>query len=312
VINMVKFGRHLQFYLECDELKSGTSKKPYIVPYKDIRGAIGESQEEFQHFWLESLKAASDDYTQRVRSLWQQIFTDLFRLSGQDENVLRGLPHEDAVQLYLSTMSEKRSRDLLTTIKRLHSNATMNAEALRKLVKKYDKHATARGDDILTISLLPELYSAPLMNAAAIERYIEILRDKLVDSEEEEEESLDEYMTSIKEKTQLTSSAKDALDVQRRASEMFWLHDLIQNKIPQSDIPMLVAHRGEKSCHFGVWYEDPLVVSQSPTCHNLLIQFTQDSIVSGTILGSALLRILFPVTSRLGLLVYTSVSVMSP
>eukprot|EP00574_Skeletonema_japonicum_P011984 CAMPEP_0201730694 /NCGR_PEP_ID=MMETSP0593-20130828/23127_1 /ASSEMBLY_ACC=CAM_ASM_000672 /TAXON_ID=267983 /ORGANISM="Skeletonema japonicum, Strain CCMP2506" /LENGTH=510 /DNA_ID=CAMNT_0048223291 /DNA_START=57 /DNA_END=1589 /DNA_ORIENTATION=+ len=240
---MVKFGRHLQFYLECDELKSGASK-PYIVPYKDIRGAIGDSQEEFQKLWLNSLKAVSDDYTQRLHSLWQQIFSDLFRFSRQDQNVLRGLPREDAVQLYLSTMSEKKSRDLLTNLKRFHSNASMNGEALRKLVKKYDKQATARGDDILTTSLLPELYSAPVMDAPAIEGYIEILRDKLVVSDEEEEESLDEYMTSIKEKTQLGSISKDALDVQRRASEMFWLHDLIKNQIPEADIPMLVAHRG--------------------------------------------------------------------
>jgi len=307
---MVKFGRHLQFYLECDELKSGTSNKPYIVPYSDIRGAIGESQEEFQQFWLESLKAASDDYAQRLRSWWQQIFSDLFRLSGQDENVLRGLPHEEAVQLYLSTMNEKRSRDLLTTIKRLHSNATMNAEALRKLVKKYDKQATARGDDIMTIPLLPELYSAPIMDAVSIETYIEILRDRLVDSEEDEEESLDEYMASIKEKTQLTSSAKDALDVQRRASEMFWLHDLIQNKIPKSGIPMLVAHRGEKSCHFATKIHVLFITFKQPTVTTLFVKFTQDSIVSRTFLGSALLRILFPVTSRLGLLAYTSVNAM--
>ncbi len=245
---MVKFGRHLQFYLECDELKtkSGASK-PYIVPYRDIRGAIGE-QEEFQKLWLESLEAVSGDYTQRVKSLWRQIFSDLFRYSRQDQNVLRGLPHEDAVQLYLSTMSEKQSRDLLATMKRLYSNATMNGEALRKLVKKHDKQATERGDDILTTSLLPELYSAPVMDAPTIERYIEILREKLVVSDEEEEESLDEYMSSIKEKTQLGSISKDAQEVQRRASEMFWLHDLIKNQIPENNIPMLVAHRGEKSC----------------------------------------------------------------
>ena len=244
---MVKFGRHLQFYLECDELTSDKSK-PYIVPYKDIRGEIGESQEEFQQSWMQSLEAASDDYTQRIRVLWQKIFADLFSLSRQDENILRGLPHEDAVQLYLETMSEKMSRDLLTTIKRLHSNASMNVEALRKLVKKYDKQATARGDEILTTVLLPELYSASIMDAPALERYIDLLRDKLVMSEEEEEESLDEYMSSIKEKTQqLTSSAKDALDVQRRQSEMFWLHDLFKNKIPQSYTPMLVAHRGENA-----------------------------------------------------------------
>lgn len=244
---MVKFGRHLQFYLECDELTTDHHKKSYIVPYKDIRGTIGESQQEFQISWTEALDAASDDYTNRIKSLWKQIFADLFTLPRQDENILRGLPHEDAVQLYLDTMGEKKSRDLLATIKKLHSNASMNVEALRKLVKKYDKQATARGDDILTTILLPELYSSAIMDAPMLERYIDLLRDKLVMSDEEEEESLDEYMSSIKQKTQtqLTSSAKDALDVQRRASEMFWLHDLFTNKIPQDDIPMLVAHRGE-------------------------------------------------------------------
>ncbi|KAL7458188.1 hypothetical protein ACHAWC_010626 [Mediolabrus comicus] len=240
---MVKFGRHLQFYLECDELTNDSSKS-FIVPYKDIRGTIGESQQEFQITWTEALEAASDDYTNRIKSLWKQIFADLFMLSRQDENMLRGLPHEDAVQLYLDTMDEKKSRDLLATIKKLHSNASMNLEALRKLVKKYDKQATARGDDILTTILLPELYSSAIMDAPTLDRYIDLLRDKLVVSDEEDDESLDEYMSSIKQKTQLTSSAKDAFDVQRRATEMFWLHDLFTNKISQADIPMLVAHRG--------------------------------------------------------------------
>ena len=110
---MVKFGRHLQFYLECDELTTDHQKKSYIVPYKDIRGTIGQSQQEFQISWTEALEAASDDYTKRIKSLWKQIFADLFTLSRQDENMLRGLPHEDAVQLYLDTMGEKKSRDLL-------------------------------------------------------------------------------------------------------------------------------------------------------------------------------------------------------
>ena len=245
---MVKFGRHLQFYLDCDELKGDNATKPYIVPYVDIRAAIGESQDTFQHLWLESLNAVSDDYSQRLRIVWEQIFSDLFRYSGQDQNSLRGLPHEDAVQLYILTMSEKRSRDLLAKFKQLHSNSTMNGEALRKLVKKYDKHARERGDDILTVSLLPLLYSAPVMDASSIEKYIETLREKLVVSDDEDEESLDEYMSLIRNKTRFTSNSKDAFDVQKRADEMFWLHDLIQNKVPPANIPMLVAHRGEKSC----------------------------------------------------------------
>jgi hypothetical protein len=41
-------------------------------------------------------------------------------------------------------MDESRSRDLLTTIKRIHSAASMNVKAFRKLVKKFDKGTIAR------------------------------------------------------------------------------------------------------------------------------------------------------------------------
>lgn len=61
-------------------------------------------------------------------------------------------------------MDESRSRELFSYIKKLHSTAAMNCEALRKLVKKFDKGATARGDEMQSSSLLIELYSASFMN----------------------------------------------------------------------------------------------------------------------------------------------------
>mmetsp|Transcript_44552 Transcript_44552/g.93489 ORF Transcript_44552/g.93489 Transcript_44552/m.93489 type:complete len:536 (+) Transcript_44552:114-1721(+) len=236
---MVKFGRHLQFYLESDEQSSGI--EPFIVPYTDIRDNIGHSQDEFSRAWQASLETASNDYTDRTRLLWKQIFSDLFR-SSNFEQEHRGLPHEEAIELYVSAMDEGRSRDLLTAIKKIHTSASMNAEALRKLVKKFDKGAVARGDELLTSTLIPELYSAPFMAYPTLEAHIETLRDSLVVAEEEEELDEDSVMYSIRKKTIL--STKDSADVKRRADEMSWLHDMLANGIPGSIIPSLVAHRG--------------------------------------------------------------------
>lgn len=237
---MVKYGRHLQFYLESDEQSSESD--PIIVPYTDIRETIGQSQAQFGHAWQASLKAASDDYTQRVRNLWVQIFDDLFRLSDQEgEQGHRGLPPDDAIKLYVSSMKENRSRDLFSSMKKIHSSASMNAEALRKLVKKFDKSALARGDDMLTSILLPELYSAPLVAYPTLESHIETLRDSVVVNDEEEDLDEDSAMYSIRQKTSL--STQDSNAVKRRADELSWLHGMLAN-VPTSEIPSLVAHRG--------------------------------------------------------------------
>ena len=75
---MVKFGRHLQFYLEVDE-QSDSAAEPYIVPYTEIRDSIGQSQKQFVDEWQTSLKTAMKDYNERVRGLWDTIFDGLFR-----------------------------------------------------------------------------------------------------------------------------------------------------------------------------------------------------------------------------------------
>ncbi|KAL9189154.1 hypothetical protein ACHAXT_011644 [Thalassiosira profunda] len=105
-------GRHLQFYLESDEATEHANE-PIIVPYTEIRETIGQSQAQFVHAWQSSLKAASDDYTHRVRQLWENVFDDIVRLSGRSEQDLRGLPHEEAVRLYVSTLEECRHLETL-------------------------------------------------------------------------------------------------------------------------------------------------------------------------------------------------------
>ena len=81
---MVKFGRHLQFYLEDDNQQTNNGE-PFIVPYTDIRETIGQSQEKFTEEWQNSLSVASLDYNKRVRLLWDTIFDGLFRYVYIDE-----------------------------------------------------------------------------------------------------------------------------------------------------------------------------------------------------------------------------------
>ena len=234
--------------VEGDE-QSSSGNEPFIVPYADICESIGQTQVLFAHAWQTSLKAASDDYLHRVRVLWGKVFADLFTSSDRAEQQCRGLPLDRAISLYVSTLDESRSRDLLTTIKRIHSAASMNVEAFRKLVKKFDKGAIARGDDMLTSTLIPELYSAPLMAYPTLEGHIETLRDSLaVEDDSETEVDDDSIMHSIRRKTALVT--KDSADVGRRADELSWLHDMLAN-IPSSEIPRLVAHRGELDVYGG-------------------------------------------------------------
>lgn len=262
---MVKFGRHLQFYLEGDEVSS-SGNEPYIVPYTDIRECIGESQSSFTRAWRQSLKSASEDYVHRLRVLWEKIFDDLFRMSsssstnnGNDNSVTeqlnmhqcRGLPLDRAITLYVSTVEESKSRDMFTSIKRIHSLASMNIEALRKLVKKFDKSALARGDDMLTPTLIPKLYSSSIMAYPTLEGHIEKLRDSLAedydtddDPDDDEADDDDSVMLSIRRKTSLMTT--DSTVVKRRAEELSWLHDMLAG-FASSDSPLLsrlVAHRG--------------------------------------------------------------------
>jgi hypothetical protein len=162
----------------------------------------------------------------------------------------RGLKLDEAVSLYVATMDESRSRDLFTSMKKVYAAASMNFEALRKLVKKFDKGALARGDDMLTATLLPELYSAGLMAYPTLEGHIETLRDSFLSMKDEEETELEEdsIMYSIRQKASLAT--KDRFDVQRRAGELSWLRDMLA-KIPPNELPRLVAHRGEMTLQLG-------------------------------------------------------------
>mmetsp|Transcript_9880 Transcript_9880/g.22494 ORF Transcript_9880/g.22494 Transcript_9880/m.22494 type:complete len:536 (-) Transcript_9880:230-1837(-) len=235
---MVKFGRHLQFYLE-EEPSYSSGKTPFIVPYSDIRGLIGESQATFTQAWQNSRKAASDDYLHRTRVLWEKVFGDLVRHGCVN---YRGLPFDEAIQTYANSVGERSTRDLFSVMKKIHMSSSMNVEALRKLVKKFDKGAESRGDDMLTPTLLPELYSSPIMACSTLEVHIETLRDRLT-VEDNDESIAEDDTSSVMLEIQKKVPSQDSVAVKRRAEEMQWLKNMVKT-IPATVISSLVAHRG--------------------------------------------------------------------
>lgn len=183
--------------------------------------------------------------TQRIKEFWKRVFDDILgspsftRVVGDD---YRGIQRDEAVALSCS-LSGARSRELFSILKKLHSTAAMNCEGLRKLVKKFDKGALARGDEQLTSSLLYELYSASFSSYLSLDSYIEVFRDSLVVSDDEdEEEDSDNEIISYQDKSTLVSH-HDSAAVKRRAEENAWLTSMVAN-IPPMELSAIVAHRG--------------------------------------------------------------------
>jgi glycerophosphoryl diester phosphodiesterase len=196
-----------------------------------------------QKGWLTSVFFIFLKSTQRIKAFWKRIFDDILDSQAIQEDY-RGLQREEAITIYVSSMDEAKSQELFSIIKKLHSTAAMNCEALRKLVKKFDKGALARGDEQLTSTLLYELYSASFSSYVSLEGHIETLRDLLVVSEEEEDDEVesDDEIYSYQEKSSL-SSHHDGAVVKRRAEEQNWLTSMLAS-IPPNEISYLVAHRG--------------------------------------------------------------------
>ena len=126
---MVKFGRHLQFFLDNEHQGSNL----FVVPYNDVR-ALTSSAPLFLDAWNSSLERATMDFDRAMTQWWQVIFQGIFHLEES-----RGALPEVALRLYASVAEDEELQELLSLTKQIHSTALTNAEALRKLVKKFDK-----------------------------------------------------------------------------------------------------------------------------------------------------------------------------
>lgn len=246
---MVKFGRHLQFFLANEHQGSSL----YVVPYNDVRALIHNDADSFLVAWRESLEHASADFRNALTIWWQRIFQGIAHL---DES--RGALPEVSLRLYISVADDEELQELLSLTKQLHSTSLTNAEALRKLVKKFDKEHADAGVERLSPILLPQVYAANFtVGQSTLEAALVVLRTQLHMDDEESEHPPPEVQefgqadeiclacdkTPASYLTARRHSTRHEEAVELRKSELEWLKILLKS-IPPSEKSHIVAHRG--------------------------------------------------------------------
>lgn len=231
---MVKFGVHVAAFLAENE-----SSNLYVVPYRKIRDSLVETEaaspDLFCKEWKESLQKAVQDFDQAMVSLWQMVFEGI----SESDSSLRGATPDTAFGLFLSSASTEASHELLSKVKYMCETSLTNAEALRKLVKKYDK----QHHDKLSLQLLPQLYAANFcVGQPTLEDGLVILREALhTDYDEDEPHQMHVEHSHFQNSRRRGKQHDDA--VKRRREELAWLKELVASIAP-SEIAHIVAHRG--------------------------------------------------------------------
>jgi len=193
------------------------------------------NRESFVLKWLDCLNRASKDFEIRFKELWENVL-----IKCMSEYDFYGALPEDALQYYVNFSSDEEVSTLLTNFQSLHSTAMMNAESLRKLVRKFDKRNIKEGKKLedkkhsMTWRLLPHLFASNFMVAMSnLVTTIAYLQEKLEISENDSSQST--IRTSY-------SSIDDEV-IMNRAEELDWFHENVQNLTPL-DLSSLVSHRG--------------------------------------------------------------------
>jgi hypothetical protein len=89
----------------------------------------------FQTEWRIALKRASKDFERAMKLFWSTVFTAVDAKNHEEEAVRGALP-DAALQMYVAAVTLEEAMELLSFLKDIHATALINAEALRKLVKK--------------------------------------------------------------------------------------------------------------------------------------------------------------------------------
>ena len=144
---MVKYGRHLEF------LRQRFPKSVYLVDYKGIQHSTDRAA--FSADWQEGLARATAAKEEGVAGLWSRVFQGV---SSDPE--LRGVRPLVALHTYHGAVGAAETQQLLDDYSEVRQAAVANWEALRKLVKKFDKNAPEA--EALSGELLPKLYASSL------------------------------------------------------------------------------------------------------------------------------------------------------
>lgn len=279
---MVKFGKHQQVFLD----NLGVSEL-YTVPYDEFKHryippkhaeegkqineklkdlTLAEFEERFVAHWTECLEKVVADFNSCVQKFWDSVFLGIDHLPGS-----RGAVPDQALRLYLSTLSEDKVSEIHLQLKQLHGAALLNSEALRKIAKKFDKqHVPADPSGPTTSArLLPRIYSSSFcLGLPTLESGLLLIRNFLgfdgEDADEEEARHLEATRRRLRNLSvdwsnvnfngddsemleggflPLKKKDSDAVLIDKRNSELQWLRQFVQD-FPPDLIGKLVGHRG--------------------------------------------------------------------
>jgi glycerophosphoryl diester phosphodiesterase len=240
---MVKFGGHLEAFIEGDN--RGTEL--YVVPYNTIKGLIFAQQQddsasssctEFLNAWNAALSLAEDDFRLARKELWERIFQTV---AAKCAPLLRGAHPGNALKAYVENSQPDQAQDTLARMNKLHAAASINTEALRKLVKKFDKYRDE--SQSLSLTLLPALYTSSLYSSQNMLQDGIALARGLLDKDDSFNVATSPLMMQM---IRRDSEARHQQAVAVRMEELDWLKRLVASISATDDdlLPKLVAHRG--------------------------------------------------------------------
>ena len=165
--------------------------------------------------------------------LWRRVFAGLGpgAAAGMPAGAARGALPDDALRLFLAASGVEAAEELLFRVKRIYNVALTNAEALRKLVKKFDKQHGAE----LSAEMLPEVYGANFtVGQATLQAGISLIRASLG------ADGGDDDVGSVSSEGSFHDLNASVL---RRKAELDWLRGVVA-ALGSAEAACLVAHRG--------------------------------------------------------------------
>jgi hypothetical protein len=256
---MVKFGKHQQFFLEHELQDSSLYTVPYNefkhsnIPAKDGDGAMeglsrDETKDNFLREWRVCLEKCQEDFASSTKDFWASIFEGIAELPEA-----RGALPDHALHLYLNLLDEDQAHELHALLKAMHATALLNSEALRKLVKKYDKSCGTN----LSTTLLPEIYCSNFtIGQNVLESGLVVIRRYLgLDGEDDDDEAVHETKSRLERLSidlddptfdgflPMSKKDSDAALIDKRNNELNWLRSFTKSFDPNL-IGCLVGHRG--------------------------------------------------------------------
>jgi len=230
---MGRFGRHSAVISSDDVRNFCVLEQYYSVPYNAIAEKIKAkmSLEEFQEMWEDAFNAVIKDFDMKLAKLWddmlKKIQKDGFHVEAGQSG---GLTTAEILTSYVEFGYEDVSC-IKHSFNSLYEMANSNSEALRRLIKKFDKQT---GMMTQSVRMLPRLYGASFTIG---QEYLASIMDSLdlllVDADDDD--------LSI-DSTKSIASNNDT--TAQMADELEWLRDNASKEMTKEDLESIVAHRG--------------------------------------------------------------------